>query len=106
MVIRKRNKDDTKKALIEAISKLNLLLAEQEEDEAVDCLKDASSKLESSELGTNQFSSAVNSVIEAFEGEHELMAYTFHRDVDEWTVAEELAQASSRVISLAKSLRT
>ena len=106
MEIRKRKKGDTKRALITAVQKLNALLTDQKEEEAVECLTDAVQKLEKSEPGTEGFTKAIDLIVEAFEGEHELMAYTFHRDVDEWTVAEELAQASSRVISLAKTFRS
>lgn len=45
-------------------------------------------------------------IVDAFEGEHELMAYTFQRDnaAGQWTAAEVLSQASARVLSLARRI--
>ena len=104
MTVIKKDRSDSSKDLIKAVEKLCVLLESQDEREAIKSLKEASEQLKSSQPGSAPFKEGVKKIIEAFEDEHELMAYTFQRGGKEWSEAEELSNASSRVITLAKRL--
>ena len=105
MTVIKRNRNTTRADLISGIEKLCLLLEDQNESEAIEALQSAKSALDESEPSSPEQKKAVLAIIEAFEGEHELMAYTLQREGNQWTEVEELSQASSRVISLARRMR-
>ena len=100
MTIIKRARKETAHSLGEAIEKLCVLLQSQGEDEAIADLQKAKDL-----LAANEQKQAIDIIIDAFEGEHELMAYTLQRDSQQWTEVEELSQASSRVLSLARRMR-
>ncbi|WP_132314554.1 hypothetical protein [Pseudobacteriovorax antillogorgiicola] len=85
---------------MQAIDKLCLLLEGQGEHEAIVDLNKAKDLLK-----TNDQKAAIAIIIDAFEGDHELMAYTMQREGQQWTEVEELSQASSRVLSLARRIR-
>ena len=104
MTVIKRTAANSVKDLLNAIDTLCPLLLDQKEGEAVDQLQEASRALSGSEQGTAEFKEAVGKIVDAFEGDHELIAYTFQREnpKGEWTLVEELNEASSRVLSLAK----
>jgi hypothetical protein len=104
MTIIKRNRVTTNSDLISAIDKLCPLLERQKELDAVADLRKAADQLRSAPENSATWKEAVESIIDAFEGEHELMAYTMQRDSDQWTEVEELSQVSSRVLSLARRL--
>jgi hypothetical protein len=104
MTIIKRKRVTTNSDLISAIDKLCPLLERQKEHDAVVDLRKAAERLRASTENSSQWKEAIESIIEAFEGEHELMAYTMQRDTDQWTEVEELSQVSSRVLSLARRL--
>lgn len=104
MTIIKRDRKSTSHDLVQAIERLCLLLEDQKENEAAQDLREAASQLSSSEAGGEGQKAAVAKIIDAFEGEHELMAYTHHRQGNQWTEVEELATASSRVLSLARRM--
>ncbi|MCX6118876.1 MAG: hypothetical protein NT027_15170 [Proteobacteria bacterium] len=106
MTIIKRDRKDSALDLVNAIDKLNPLLAEQGEHDAVVDLKKIASNLRKSALGTDLFNASISDLIDAFEGDHELIAYTHQRkDSSEWTPAEELAIASCRVLNLARRMK-
>ena len=106
MTVIKRSRADSSADLISAIEDLIPLLKDQREHDAADALKGAVA-LRKAKLGTSEHKTAVESVIDAFEGEHELMAYTIQREssAGQWTEVEQLANASSRVISLARRMQ-
>jgi len=104
MTIIKRNRVTTNSDLISAIEKLCPLLERQKEFDAVTDLRKAADQLRSATENTSVWKEAIDSIIDAFEGDHELMAYTLQRDTDQWTEVEELSQVSSRVLSLARRL--
>ncbi len=104
MTVIKRDRGTTKLDLISAIEKLCPLLLDQGEEDAVKDLKDAAAKLKKAPDASKEATDAVEKIVDAFEGDHELMAYTLTRDTQEWTEAEELSQASSRVLSLARRM--
>ena len=106
MAVIKRNTESTKKDLTKALGTLIELLDGQDEPEAIEILEQAKATLAKSGSNSEGQKAAVSSIIEAFEGELELIAYTLQRDRDQWTDVEELSQASSRVLSLARRLRT
>ena len=102
----KRERKDSAADLVSAIDELNPLLAEQGEHDAVAHLKKASGVLKKSAIGTDDYKKAVDDVIDAFEGDLELSAYTHARkDSKEWTAAEELTVASCRVLNLARRMK-
>lgn len=104
MTVIKRNQANTQSDLLQAIDRLCLLLIDQKEDEAVAELRDAAKDLKQSQSGSKEQRAAVRRIIDAFEGDHELIAYTHQRESDQWTEVEELSQASSRVLSLARRM--
>ena len=104
MTIIKRNRVTTSSDLISAIDKLCPLLERQKEFDAVEDLRKAADQLRASSENSAAWKEAIESIVDAFEGEHELMAYTMQRDTDQWTEVEELSQVSSRVLSLARRL--
>jgi len=106
MTVIKRDRKDSAQDLVAAIDKLSPLLAEQGEHDAVVTLKKVAGDLRRAQLGTANFVQAVDQLIDAFEGDHELIAYTHQRkDSTEWTAAEELAIASCRVLNLARRMK-
>ncbi len=106
MTIIKRDRNASTADLVKAIDALNLLLQDQGEDDAIGALSSAMEELRKSSPGTSGHKAAIDAIIEAFEGEHELMAYTHQRaNATEWTEVEELSQASARVLSLARRMR-
>jgi hypothetical protein len=103
----KRDRKESAADLVSAIDELNPLLAEQEEHDAVAHLKKASATLKKAVLGSPDYVKAVEDVIDAFEGDLELSAYTMARkDSKEWTAAEELTVASCRVLNLARRMKS
>ena len=102
MSVIKRDRNSSKADLTQSIYKLCYLLEGQKEFEAVEDLKKAASLLADNDLGSDNFNKGVAIVVEAFEDEHELMAYTFQRETKQWTEVEELANQSSRVLTLAR----
>jgi hypothetical protein len=102
----KRDRKESGADLVTAIDELNPLLAEQGEDDAVSHLKQAASVLKRTAIGTDDYKKAIDDVIDAFEGDLELSAYTHARkDSKEWTAAEELTIASCRVLNLARRMK-
>ncbi len=105
MTVIKRSRANTSQDLVAAIERLCPLLENQKEFDAVSDLKAAATILAKAKEGSKEQKGAVDSIIDAFEGDHELMAYTHQRETDQWTEVEELSQQSSRVINLARRLR-
>ncbi len=106
MTVIKRSQKDTTTDLITAIDVLIPLLRDQKEDEAVGVLATAAKALKSAKPQSAEHRQAVASVVDAFEGDHELISYTFQRDNgSQWTEVEELSQASARVLSLARRMQ-
>lgn len=105
MTVIKRDRNATKSDLLQAIEKLCPLLLDQGEKDAVEDLKNAATELRGAGDGSESANEAIEKIIDAFEGDHELMAYTMTRDTKEWTAAEELSVASSRVLSLARRMQ-
>ena len=102
----KRDPKTSSADLVSAIGILGPLLEEQGEHDAVAHLKKASAVLKSSAIGTDGYKAAIEEVIDAFEGDLELSAYTHSRkDSKEWTVAEQLTIASCRVLNLARRMK-
>lgn len=105
MTVIKRGRQDSVNQLQESLTRFILLLSNQkEEEEAVEFLQKCQQELESSTLGSKEQNETLKSIIDAFEGDLELIAYTFQRDGDQWTEVEELSSASSRVLSLARRM--
>lgn len=105
MTVIKRNRADTTVALIQAIHKLCTLLANQDDEDAINDLRTAAEMLGQKTPDSQQRKAAIEMIIQAFEGDHELIAYTHQRNTEQWTEVEELSQISSRVISLARRMQ-
>lgn len=106
MTVIKRKKGDLKADLLVAIDRFASLLEAQKEEEAVAALRAAAVKLRGAQPDTTQFTQAVAEVLDAFEGDHELSAYTHQRDEsNEWTDADELSSASYKVLSLVRRMQ-
>jgi len=107
MTLIKRSQTDNVKSLIQAIESLTPLLRAQKEDDAADDLESAAKVLVEAAPGSSQLKETIALIIDAFEGDHELIAYTFQRESSkgEWTEAEELSEASNRVLSLARRMQ-
>ena len=105
----RRDKKASANDLVTALTPFIDLLRNQGEDEAVAHLSAARDKLSGSQMGSTEFTQAVEAVFDAFEGDLELAAYTLQRKsakAGEWTEAEELSNVSSRVLSLARRFRS
>ena len=106
MTIIKRDRKNSSADLVVAIEKLIPLLRDQHEDEAIADLEKARQLLTGHAPGSDTHQEAVRLVIDAFEGDHELSAYTHQRaGATDWTEVEELSLASNRVLSLARRMR-
>jgi hypothetical protein len=107
MTVIKRSRQDSTADLVSAIETLVLLLKDQKEGEAAAELAEAAEALKDAKPQSTEHKAAVARVIEAFEGDHELIAYTFQRENSghQWTEVEELCHASARVISLARRMQ-
>lgn len=96
-----RKKSNSLLTLSKSLITLANLLETQKEPEAAADLVKASSLLES------QTEEALNMIMEAFEGDHELIAYTFNsnKEKEHWDAADELFMASTNVLNLTKRLK-
>ncbi len=102
----KRSQKSSSDDLVKAIGEFCALLEGQNEDDAIADLKGAGEVLLTSQPQEPSHREAIRVIIDAFEGDHELAAYTLHKSKDpgSWTVADQLCAASSRVLSLAKRM--
>lgn len=107
MTVIKRSRQDTSADLVAAIDSLLPLLRDQRELEAANDLAAAAAELRKSKPQSEQQKNAVAKIIDAFEGDHELISYTYQRESSggQWTEVEELSQASARVLSLARRMQ-
>ena len=105
MSIIKRDRKASSEDLVKAISEFVVLLRKQKEDEAILDLNRAAALIGGSDVSSDDFSRGIAIVIDAFEGDHELGAYTTAKLTDNWTDADQLAIASTRVLSLAKRIK-
>lgn len=108
-VVRKKKKQSSVEDLKATLAKLIYLLEGQDEDAAVKDLKIAENDLNQYDADSAEFQAALGLIMEAFEGEHELVAYTFRRDnkkdePHQWSEVEELYLASTSVINIVKRL--
>lgn len=107
MSVIKRDRSSSSKDLVDALEKFALLLKEQSEDDAVAALLEAAQVLRTATLGTPSHQKAVSAVLNAFEDDHELNAYIIEKpNTTEWTEADELSQSATRVLNLARRLRS
>jgi hypothetical protein len=107
MTVIKRDKSDSSKDLITATqSFIELLEGEGEDEDAVADLTSAIELLQKGAPGTKEHKEAVTLIVDAFDGDHELNAYILKKGAStEWTIADQLSEAASRVNSLARRLR-
>lgn len=103
MLVIKKNKEASNQDLIIAIEKFIELLRTQKEDDAVNYLSEVIKELQSCVPGTKEHQDVIKKIFDAFEGDLELSAYTYQRaDTEEWSLTDELFQASTRVLNLAR----
>ena len=87
------------------LNRFIFLLEGQKEDEAVADLRIAVGDLQKYQIGSDEFKAALTIIINSYEGEHELSAYTHRReaaDKGNWTEADELFLVSTKVLNLAQ----
>lgn len=101
----KKDKNSSKNKLVSQLGKLIYLLEGQKEDEAAEDLRTAQHTVETHLPVSEEFQKALSDIKEAFDGEHELRAYTFATDkATEWSEADELYLASTSVLNLVSRL--
>jgi hypothetical protein len=106
MTVIKRDRKTTVEEFIKAIEQFVVLLRTQDEDDAIRALNGAAAQLGTCSPTSKDFRDAISLIIDAFEGDHELSAYTLTRkNIDTWTDADDLSLASSKVLSMAMRLR-
>lgn len=106
MTVIKRDKSDSSKDLVTATLSFIELLKDEGEDDAVADLSAAIEQLKKSAPGTSQHKEAVSTIFDSFDGDHELNAYILTKSPSaEWTLADQLSEAASRVHNLARRLR-
>lgn len=100
----KKDKSESKQDLITSLEQFCDLLVDQKEDEAIADLRKCLEAIRSSSEDSAEFKQTANSIVDCFDGDHELIAYTLHKskDPESWTIADQLSNASSRVLNLAK----
>jgi ABC-type Fe3+ transport system substrate-binding protein len=104
MTVIKRDRQSSAKDLVTATEKFAQLLNDQGESEASEFLKGVAKQLGSNSIDTQR--SAGLSIIDAFEGDLELGSFVINKpNPNEWTEADELSQAATRVLNLARRLR-
>ena len=93
--------------LIAAIEKFIPLLRRQgNEDEAVALLSELTQKMSTQEVGSDAFSESIRAIIDSFDGDCELKAYTLKEsDRKSWSEADEMAVISSRIYALARRFK-
>ena len=107
MSVIKRDRSASAKDLTDALEKFAILLSDQSENDAAKLLRDSANQIKSAAAGSPQLKKAINQVFEAFDGDHELNAYIIEKpNTAEWTEADELSQAATRVLNLTRRLRS
>lgn len=102
----KKTKQSSVNDLVTALDKFMDLLKGQKEMDAVEDLQVVSADLQKFQPDDQEFQAALKQLLEAYDGDHELRAYTLRRKKadDDWTEAEELYLASIEVLNLANRL--
>jgi hypothetical protein len=102
----KKSKQSSVNDLLAALNKFMDLLEGQQEFDAVRDLKTICAALQKYKPEEEGFQSALKDLAEAYDGDHELRAYTLRRKRadDDWTEAEELYLASIEVLNLMNRL--
>ncbi len=105
MTVIKRDRNASAKDLVDAAKKFADLLADQGEEDASEFLRSSATRLIGNDGGITR--SIVTEMIDAFEGDLELGSFIINKpNPEEWTEADELSQAATRVLSLARRLRS
>lgn len=102
----KKTRQSTVNDLLSALSKFAVLLRGQEEDDAVAELDSIKVELQKHAVDSHDFQVSIKRLLETYDGDHELRAYTLRRKRadDDWTEAEELYLVSIEVLNLANRL--
>lgn len=107
-IVKKKNRMTSAQDLIQALQRFIELLVNQHEDDAVADLRSASQMIQENQPSSEEFGAGIKKILDAFDGEHELQAYTLRREKEEsqWTEAEELYLTSANVLNLARRLKS
>ena len=105
-VIKKKSAQTSCHDLVAALKKFVILLEEQDEEDAAAELSQVCERLLKVDVNTPAFKKDLETIVDAFTGDHELESYTLRRENAEskWTVAEELYIASTTVWNLTNRL--
>ncbi|MEZ4740987.1 MAG: hypothetical protein R3B45_00825 [Bdellovibrionota bacterium] len=85
-----------------------LVTAEDQNENDAEDLRIAATDLGRYSIGSTEFNTAIDLVMNSYEGDHELFAYTHRRkgaDDGDWTPADQLYMASTKVLNLATRLK-
>ena len=106
MTVIVRGKKDSLKELSNALQTFIELIKNQgEEEAAVDLLKTLGDLKKIAAIESPELRPTLKAIIEAFEGDHDLMVYTHQRkNSGEWTEADELSLVSMRVLNLTRQM--
>ncbi len=102
----KKTRKNSVTDLVAALHKFVHLLEGQKEFDAIKDLKLVSADIQKHQPEAEEFQAAIRLLLEAYDGEHELKAYTLRRQKpdNEWTTADDLYLASIEVLNLANRL--
>ncbi len=107
MTIRIRKPQNSLQELCVALKRFCILLEAQKEVDAVAQLREILAQLDQEGVAGPLQDQAIEAIVEAFEGDHELSAYMLHKskDPEAWTEADELFLVSTEVWNLVRRLR-
>jgi hypothetical protein len=105
-VVRKRTLESSQHRLCISVRRFIELLEEQNENEAVIDLNTSLSKLEEHGNNSDELRLALESILEAFDGDHELSSYMLEskKGAATWGAKEELHLASTEVFAAVKRM--
>ncbi|MDE3270341.1 MAG: hypothetical protein OYH77_08700 [Pseudomonadota bacterium] len=107
MSVIKKNPRTSANELVTAIERFIPLLRKQKgEEEAANLLASIAQKMVAQEVGSDEFSESIRAIIDSFDGDYELKAYTLKEsDNKSWSEADEMAVISSRIYALARRFK-
>ena len=105
-VIRKDPRTSANELIVAMERFVPLLRKQGNEDEAADLLHGLAQKMPAQDVGSDEFAESIRSIIDSFEGDCDLKAYTLKEsDRKSWSEADELAVISSRIYALARRFK-
>ena len=106
MTVIVRGKKDSLKELSNSLETfIPLIRSQGDTDAAIDLLKILDDLKKITSVDSPDLRPTLKALVNTFEGEHELMAYTHQRkNAGDWTEADELSLVSLRVLNLTRQM--